>query len=70
MKLEFALFDLDDTLYPRDRLMPSIDALLITFLMETLNVDEESALKMQSHYNNTYGTVIRGLLQELSLIHI
>ncbi len=64
MTLEFALFDLDDTLYPRDAIMPYIDARIELFLRDTLKLTPENATAKRHYYNERYGSVIRGLLQE------
>ncbi len=64
MTLEFALFDLDDTLYPRDALMPHIDARIEIFLADILQLSKTETTARRHYYNNNYGSVIRGLLQE------
>lgn len=65
MPLEHALFDLDDTLYPRHTpIMPAIGEQIKIFLMRHLNLNYEEATQKRAYYNAVYGTVIRGLLQE------
>ncbi len=65
MTLQHALFDLDDTLYPRDApIMPAIGERIKTFFIETLNSTYEEASQKRDHYNETYGSALRGLLQE------
>lgn len=65
MTLQYVLFDLDDTLYPKDTpIMPAIGECIKTFLMDTLDLTYEGASQKRDHYNETYGTVLRGLLQE------
>lgn len=65
MTLEFVLFDLDDTLYPRETpIMPAIGEQIKVFLMNTLNLTYDEATDKRAYYNYRYGTVLRGLLQE------
>ncbi len=65
MSLQYALFDLDDTLYPRNTpVMPTIGERIKTYLMETLGLTYEEATERRAYFNYTYGTVLRGLLQE------
>ncbi len=65
MSLQYALFDLDDTLYPRNTpVMPAIGERIKTYLMETLGLTYQEAAERRAYFNYTYGTVLRGLLQE------
>ncbi len=65
MPLEYVLFDLDDTIYPRNTpIMPAIGEKIKTFLIETLKLTYEEATERRAYYNQVYGTVLRGLLQE------
>lgn len=65
MPLQHALFDLDDTLYPRNTpVMPAIGERIKTYLMETLGLTYQEATERRAYFNYTYGTVLRGLLQE------
>ena len=67
MSLKYALFDLDDTLYPRNAVMPAIGENIKHFLMRTLDLSYQDASQKRLYYNETYGTVLRGLLQEESV---
>ncbi len=68
MTLRYALFDLDDTLYPRNTpIMPLIGERIKTYLIETLGLTYEDATERRAYFNYTYGTVLRGLLQEESV---
>jgi len=65
MSLQYILFDLDDTLYPRDTpIMYDIGECIKTFMMNTLGITYEEAAQRRDRYNAKYGTVVRGLLQE------
>ncbi|RME48539.1 MAG: pyrimidine 5'-nucleotidase [Caldilineae bacterium] len=65
MPLKYALFDLDNTLYPRHiPIMPAIGERIKTYLMQQLDLNYEEATQKRAYYNHLYGTVIRGLLQE------
>ena len=64
MTLKYVLFDLDDTLYPRDLIMPAIDENIKIFLMDILHITYDAAERKRVYYNKVYGTVLRGLLQE------
>jgi len=44
--------------------MPAIGERIKTYLMETLGLTYEEATERRAYYNYTYGTVLRGLLQE------
>ncbi len=68
MTLEYVLFDLDETLYPRtSAVMPAIGERIKVFMMEVMGLTYEEATERRAHYNYTYGTVLRGLLQEESV---
>lgn len=65
MTLQYVLFDLDDTIYPRNTpIMPAIGEQIKTFLIDTLGLTYEEATERRAYYNQVYGTVLRGLLQE------
>ncbi|MBC7249868.1 MAG: pyrimidine 5'-nucleotidase [Anaerolineae bacterium] len=61
--LQFAIFDLDDTLYPRDAgVMPAIGARIHQYMVERLGLEEERARSLRQTYLARYGTTMRGLL--------
>ena len=65
MALQYALFDLDETLYAREvRLLPAIDDRCVLFIADMFALDFEAADQKRLYYNKMYGTVLRGLLQE------
>jgi putative hydrolase of the HAD superfamily len=56
------LFDLDETLYPRQSgVMGQIRILILRFMRERLHLGEEEADRLRRHYLATYGTTLRGL---------
>lgn len=68
MALLYVLFDLDETLYPREKaVLPAIDERIEIYLMNLLNITRCAAGDQRHYYNETYGTVLRGLIQEESI---
>ena len=62
------VFDLDNTLYPRDcNLFAQIDVKMKAFISELLNVDLEEAHRIQKQYFRTNGTTLRGLMENHGL---
>ena len=62
------VFDLDNTLYPRDcNLFAQIDVRMKTFIGNLLNVDVEEAHRIQKQYFRTHGTTLRGLMDNHGL---
>ncbi len=62
------VFDLDNTLYPRDcNLFAQIDVKMKAFISELLNVNVEEAQHIQKQYFRTYGTTLRGLMENHGL---
>ena len=62
------VFDLDNTLYPRDcNLFAQIDVKMKAFISELLNVDVEEAHRIQKQYFQTHGTTLRGLMENHGL---
>lgn len=59
------VFDLDNTLYPASsRLFDQIDRNMTGFIARLLNLPAEEARRLQKHYYRTYGTTLRGLMEE------
>mgnify|MGYP000117884362 FL=1 len=59
------VFDLDNTLYPPEvALFEQIEALMIDYVSKTLKVDRAQANHLRSHYWQTYGTTLAGLMAE------
>ena len=62
------VFDLDNTLYPRDcNLFAQIDVKMKAFISELLNVDVDEAHRIQKQYFRTHGTTLRGLMENHGL---
>jgi putative hydrolase of the HAD superfamily len=60
--IRILLFDLDDTLYPRQAgVMDQIRVLMLHYLQTRLNLSLEEANELRQHYFQTYGTTMRGL---------
>jgi len=65
MTLQFVLFDLDNTLYPKTApVMSTVAEHINTFLMNALGLTHEEAGRKRDYYNETYGTALGGLLAE------
>lgn len=65
---EVWVFDLDNTLYPRDcNLFAQIDVKMKTFISELLDVDVEAAHRIQKQYFRSHGTTLRGLMDNHGL---
>jgi putative hydrolase of the HAD superfamily len=61
--LEFAIFDLDDTIYPRSAgVMQAIGTRIHQYMVERLGLDEEAAVRLRQEYLARYGTTMRGLI--------
>lgn len=65
------LFDLDETLYPRSAaLMHTITARITRYMVEKLGVPDEHAAALRQHFRGTYGTALRGLMEEGYLLDV
>jgi putative hydrolase of the HAD superfamily len=59
------VFDLDNTLYPADSdLWPRIDQRITLFLAHLFGLDGLSSRALQKYYYQSYGTTLRGLMEE------
>ncbi len=59
------VFDLDNTLYPREtNLFAQVDRRIHEYVARLLNVSPEEAQRVQKDYYQRYGTTLRGLMQE------
>ncbi len=64
-RLKWIVFDLDETLYPRSAgLMAEISARITQYMVERLGVPAEQANQLRQHFRGTYGTALRGLMEE------
>ncbi|MEM9814476.1 MAG: pyrimidine 5'-nucleotidase, partial [Pseudomonadota bacterium] len=59
------VFDLDNTLYPRDaRLFDQIEVRMRDFIMRTLEVTAEEASALRDGYWEAHGTTVAGLMKD------
>lgn len=58
------VFDLDNTLYPREcNLFAQIDKLITHYVMDVTQLDFVAARRLQKDYYRDYGTTLNGLMQ-------
>ncbi len=61
--IENWVFDLDDTLYPREAgLMQQIDRRMTEYVAKQLAMDSVAARKLQKEYYHHHGTTLRGMM--------
>ncbi len=61
----FLIFDLDETLYPRNAgLMQEIGVRINRYLIENLHLPPDQALELRQRYYHQHGTALRGLVLE------
>jgi putative hydrolase of the HAD superfamily len=59
------IFDLDNTLYSAEaKLWPQVDERITLFLQDLFGLDGISARALQKYYYHTYGTTLKGLMDE------
>lgn len=60
------VFDLDDTLYPRDSgLWAQIDKRISAYVKKQLELDDDEEVKrLRQHFRKTYGGALRGMIEE------
>src|SRR5262245_42777610 len=62
------VFDLDNTLYPREcNLFAQIDSLITTYMMGVSQLPHDEARTLQKAYYRDYGTTLNGLMQRHSV---
>ena len=62
------VFDLDNTLYPRDcDLFSQIDVKMKAFVSDLLGIDPADAYKVQKQYFREHGSTLRGLMDNHGL---
>jgi putative hydrolase of the HAD superfamily len=68
LRPQYAVFDLDETLYPSDSgLMQEVGRRIQSWLQSRLKMSEEEARRMRRYYFGRYGTTLGGLLAECSV---
>lgn len=61
--VRYWVFDLDNTLYPREcRLFDQIDKLITAYVAEITGLDHTPARALQKEFFRDYGTTLRGLM--------
>ena len=59
------VFDLDNTLYPREcNLFAQIDSLITEYMMHVTQLAREDARRLQKDYYRDFGTTLNGLMQQ------
>lgn len=67
-KFKLILFDMDETLYPRDtKLMPTVTERITQFMIDQLGMTPEEAAHRRQYFREKYGTALRGLMEEKHL---
>ncbi|MGQ9626360.1 MAG: pyrimidine 5'-nucleotidase [Anaerolineae bacterium] len=62
MSAKYILFDLDETLYPRDAgLMQEISKRISLYMAEKMGFSSEKVKRLRNEYSQLYGTTLRGL---------
>lgn len=62
------VFDLDNTLYPREcNLFAQIDTAITTYVMEIAKLDFDAARELQKAYYRDHGTTLNGLMSTLTI---
>lgn len=62
------IFDLDNTLYPREYdLFAQIDVLITRYVMDVTGLPHDPARDLQKSYYQQYGTSLRGLMADYSI---
>lgn len=65
MPFEYILFDLDDTLYPKEAgVMKAISERILCFMTQKVGIPADDATAKKLAYYQKYGTVMRGLMEE------
>jgi len=66
--LRFALFDLDDTLYPSSTgLWEAIGERINLYMIKRLGLDLSEARALRDHYLSSFGTTLNGLRHEFNI---
>jgi putative hydrolase of the HAD superfamily len=65
MHLKYILFDLDDTLYPREAgVMKVVSERVLCYMTQKLDIPADDATQKKHDFYQKYGTVLRGLMEE------
>ncbi len=64
-QFEYILFDLDETLYPKEAgLMEAMKERIMLFMIQKLNIPADDVPTKRHAYYQQYGTVLRGLMED------
>ncbi|MCS6772763.1 MAG: pyrimidine 5'-nucleotidase [Thermoflexales bacterium] len=64
-RFQVVLFDLDETLYPRSAaIMAQVSERINEYLVKHFGLSPAEAADLRRRYRNTYGTALRGLMEE------
>jgi putative hydrolase of the HAD superfamily len=64
-RYEYILFDLDETLYPRQaKLMEAIGQRIQLFMVQKAGIPADDVVSKRRYYYQQYGTALRGLMEE------
>jgi putative hydrolase of the HAD superfamily len=65
---EYILFDLDETLYPREAgLMEAISQRILLFMTQKVGMPADDALEKKRYYYQNHGTSLQGLIAEYNI---
>jgi putative hydrolase of the HAD superfamily len=68
VKIRVILFDLDDTLYPRDSgVMQRVSQLIVEYMVQQLGLEPARATALRRGYLQRYGTTMRGLQADFQI---
>lgn len=67
-QFEYILFDLDETLYPRESgLMSAIYERILLFMTQKVGIPADDVADKRRDYYQQYGTALRGLMEEYEI---
>lgn len=65
MPYKLILFDMDETLYPRNTtLMPQVTQRIMQFMVDKVGMTPEQSAVQRRHYRERYGTALQGLMED------
>jgi putative hydrolase of the HAD superfamily len=65
MPYKLILFDMDETLYPRNTtLMPQVTQRIMQFMVDKVGMTPEQSASQRRAYRERYGTALRGLMED------
>jgi putative hydrolase of the HAD superfamily len=68
LKFEYILFDLDETLYPREAgLMKAMQERILRFMTQKVGIPADDVAAKRHVYYQQYGTALRGLMEEYDI---